>query len=47
MEKQYYFNEEWNRPLTKEELLKRGYCCTLGCSNCPYKEEINEETKNN
>lgn len=33
-----YFNEEWNQPapLTKEQLLRRGTCCALGCSNCPY-----------
>ena len=39
LEHMYYFNEEWNNPLTKEELTKRGTCCNLGCSNCPYKEK--------
>ena len=24
------------KPLTREELLSRGYCCKLGCVNCPY-----------
>ena len=24
-------------PLSKEYLLQRGYCCNLGCVNCPYK----------
>lgn len=24
-------------PLSKEFLLKRGYCCHNGCKNCPYK----------
>ena len=22
--------------LSREFLLRRGYCCTLGCKNCPY-----------
>jgi gamma-glutamylcyclotransferase (GGCT)/AIG2-like uncharacterized protein YtfP len=26
------------KPLSKEFLLKRGYCCKLGCKNCPYEE---------
>lgn len=25
------------QPLSKEYLLKRGYCCNNGCKNCPYK----------
>lgn len=25
------------KPLTKEFLLTRGYCCNNGCKNCPYK----------
>lgn len=24
--------------LTKEFLLKRGWCCGNGCKNCPYKK---------
>lgn len=36
IEKHYYFNEEWNTPLSKEQLIRRGSCCNLGCSNCPY-----------
>ena len=36
IEHMYYFNEEWNPPLTKEQLIKRGRCCALGCKNCPY-----------
>ena len=36
IEKHYYFNEEWNVPLSKEQLVKRGSCCSLGCRNCPY-----------
>lgn len=31
-----FYNEEWNIPLTKEQLLKMGKCCALGCKNCPY-----------
>jgi hypothetical protein len=25
--------------LSREFLLKRGYCCYLGCFNCPYNEQ--------
>lgn len=25
--------------LTKEFLLKRGYCCNSKCRNCPYKKQ--------
>jgi hypothetical protein len=31
-----YFNDEWNEPLSKDYLIKRGKCCALGCSNCPF-----------
>ena len=32
-----YFNDEWNMPpLSREQLLRRGFCCALGCLNCPY-----------
>ena len=24
------------KPLSKEQLIKRGSCCALGCTNCPY-----------
>lgn len=24
------------KPLSREFLLKRGYCCNNGCLNCPY-----------
>jgi hypothetical protein len=24
------------KPLSKEFLLSRGYCCNNGCINCPY-----------
>jgi len=26
------------KPLSREFLLKRGWCCKLGCENCPYLE---------
>ena len=29
--------------LTREFLLSRGYCCHLGCKNCPYDEEASDE----
>jgi len=25
-----------NKPLTREFLLDRGFCCDNGCKNCPY-----------
>jgi hypothetical protein len=25
-----------NKPLTREFLLDRGFCCNNGCKNCPY-----------
>lgn len=28
------------KPLSRESLLKRGYCCNHGCKNCPYKQKI-------
>ena len=32
----FYFNEEGLMVLTREFLLKRGFCCHSGCENCPY-----------
>lgn len=32
----YYYNEEWNTPITKDTLIEKGSCCALGCINCPY-----------
>jgi hypothetical protein len=29
-----------NKPLSREFLLNRGYCCCNGCLNCPYKEKV-------
>lgn len=45
IEKHYYFNEEWNVPLSKEQLVKRGSCCSLGCRNCQYKDKDNVNSK--
>lgn len=25
-----------NKPISAEELKRRGYCCGMGCTNCPY-----------
>tara|TARA_Y100001938_G_scaffold138387_1_gene203793 strand:+ start:95 stop:514 length:420 start_codon:yes stop_codon:yes gene_type:complete len=35
------------KPLSREFLLKRGYCCNSGCINCPYKEKDMENDKKN
>jgi len=40
MEDRYYFNEEWNSPIPKEQLKEKGSCCALGCKNCPYTKPI-------
>ena len=29
--------------LSREFLLKRGYCCHLGCFNCPYGDDDSED----
>jgi hypothetical protein len=36
-----YFFENGMMILTKNFLLKRGYCCKNGCRNCPYLVEKN------
>lgn len=36
IEELYYFDEQWNEPFSKEQLIRRGNCCALGCTNCPY-----------
>jgi len=28
-----------NKPLSREFLLKRGFCCNNGCINCPYMKD--------
>lgn len=30
-----------SRPLSREFLLSRGYCCGYGCLNCPYPQQDN------
>ncbi len=32
----FYYNDEGLMVLTKEYLIKRGFCCQSGCLNCPY-----------
>lgn len=32
----FVFNKAGLMVLTKEYHLKRGYCCSSGCQNCPY-----------
>ena len=34
-----------HKPLTREQLLKRGRCCHHGCKNCPWKKEKCEEPR--
>ena len=33
------------KPLSREFLLKRGFCCNNGCKNCPYNTMIRYESK--
>ncbi len=30
--------------LSREFLLRRGYCCDLGCKNCPYRADADGGT---
>lgn len=41
----FIFNDAGLMVLTKEYHLKRGYCCSSGCQNCPYGygEEVNSD----
>lgn len=32
----YYLNQDGYRVMTELFLVKRGYCCSNGCTNCPY-----------
>ena len=34
-----------NTTMSKEKLLSRGYCCGLGCKNCPYDPPHTEGVK--
>lgn len=48
VEEQYYFNEEWNI-MSREQLIRKGSCCGLGCTACPYskpRKEGNTELEN-
>jgi len=31
-------NHSGPKPLSRQFLLDRGYCCNSGCTNCPYKD---------
>lgn len=33
-----------NSPLSRDFLLQRGYCCHLGCLNCPYEKYMHIDT---
>ena len=41
----YYLDEKGWVVLTKQFHLERGYCCGLGCRNCPYNYENVPEDK--
>jgi hypothetical protein len=41
----YYINENGFVVLTAKFLLKRGFCCGSGCTNCPYDYEAVPEPK--
>jgi len=32
----YILNKDGYRVMTEFYLVKRGYCCSNGCKNCPY-----------
>ncbi len=32
----YVMNPQGYRVMTEYYLVKRGYCCSNGCTNCPY-----------
>lgn len=32
----YYMSTDGYRVMTEHYLVKRGYCCSNGCTNCPY-----------
>jgi hypothetical protein len=34
-----------NNPLSREFLLQRGYCCHIGCLNCPYIKHMHIDTE--
>ena len=40
------FSKMKYQPLSREFLLKRGYCCDNDCKNCPYKTTKMDKIKN-
>jgi hypothetical protein len=34
-----------NKPLSREFLLKRGFCCNNNCKNCPYKNQTDMQNQ--
>lgn len=34
----FEYTADGKKVFTKEFLLRRGYCCKCGCTNCPYDE---------
>jgi len=32
-----------HQTLSRDFLLKRGFCCHNGCKNCPYKKDLTKE----
>ena len=44
----FYWDEQGLMVLTKDYLLRRGYCCENGCRHCPYEfSEKNKEQRAN
>jgi hypothetical protein len=41
----YYLNEEGFMVLTKQYHLEKGFCCGMGCLNCPYNYQHVPEPK--
>lgn len=41
----YYFNDEGLVVLTEQYHKEKGYCCGMGCLNCPYQYENVPEPK--
>ncbi|MBI2034718.1 MAG: hypothetical protein HYT11_03235 [Candidatus Levybacteria bacterium] len=40
--KDYHFNEKGFMILSREFLLRRGFCCHNNCTNCPYRQTSNK-----
>jgi len=41
----YYLNEQGLMVLTEQYHKEKGYCCGMGCLNCPYEYENVPEPK--